>query len=455
MVTGLPAIGFRQAVCSEKINMQKTSETTIVMFAVSNDNGLYYIQGTRQWQTDGSITLTASGLPIRRNVAHISCQYNQASNTSEVVYTGTAGADAVKHLIRDPTTTGWSETSIAFSSPRELRRYRAFVTTVALRDARGRAVGAGFPVEFKAEAMHVVANDAVYRLGNVSPSVIRTDSAGQVVIVAQASESVDPDSRLSLKTPVYNIRIARGDISHEADIQGGQRVVERLRKLDTPEKLAGVKSTTGELIFGNNALGHNKMQFEQSAGLLKELPSLLNSVSGSPPQLGSTNDLLIERGNATPIVANVAASNDSKEHGFLDFVGDAVEWLRDAVKEGFKVVFRVVAKGVKLLLTIGAKIVSFVVENAPDLLSMIGDFLKETLGIDFKKLFKMLGLIFNPEQTKANQEASNWPRRCKRVLISRYGTANRNADPREDAWYGHETAGTANKVQRTERQRSL
>lgn len=404
MVGGLPAIGFRQAVCSEKVNPQNESETSIVMFAVSNDNALYYIQGTRQWSTDGSISLKASGLPIRQNVSHISCQYNQVSNTSDLVYTGTAGADAVKHLIRDPATTAWSETNIAFAAPLELRRYHAFVTTVALRDARGRAIPAGFPIEFKAEAMHVVANDAVYRLGNLTPSIIHTDSQGQVVLVAQASENAEPESRLSLKAPVYSIRIEKGDHSHETQIQGGQRVVEGLQKLDSPEKLASAKSTTGESIFAKGALSQNKTQFEQSAGLLKELPSLLGSVSGSSPQAGTGNEITLGKGNAAAAFAAAADRDSHEEHEFLDCIGDAIEWLRDAVKESFKVVFRAVAQGVKFLLTIGGKVLSFVVETAADLLSAVGDFLKETLGIDFKKFFKMIGLIFDPAKTKANQE---------------------------------------------------
>lgn len=391
-VSGLPKIGFRQVVCSEKVNTKVQTETSIVMFAVSDDNELYYIQGARHWSTDNSIYLTSSGLPIRKNVSCISCQYNQAANSSELVYT-TTEADEVKHLIRDPNTTGWSETNISFPAPTQFKKYHAFVTTISLRNTRGHSLGEGFPVEVSSESMHILANDSSYRLSSFART-LRTDSQGQLVLVAQASDSVESAANLSLKAPVYNVRITRQGSSHSEDIQAGQRVIAGLQKLDSPEKLAGARSTTGEYIFRSDVLQTRRKDFEGSARMLSELPWLLSNISGDQT---STKEIALER-------ENTSADSDDEEQSFLGFIGDAIEWLRSAVKTVAKVVIRVVARGIKFVLTVGTKLLSLVVDTAGQLLSSIGDFLKSTLGINYMEIFKMLGLMFDPAKIKENQK---------------------------------------------------
>jgi hypothetical protein len=91
------------------------------------------------------------------------------------------------------------------------------------------------------------------------------------------------------------------------------------------------------------------------------------------------------------------------------FLGDALEFIRNSIKKVFKVAFKVVFKGIKLILTIAGKIISFVVKTVGPLIQAVGSFLKDTLGIDFGALFKMLGLVFDPAKTKLNQKVRYRP----------------------------------------------
>jgi hypothetical protein len=411
---GLPRISFREVVCSEKVNPDNKLETCITMFAVSNHNDLYYIEGSRKWKVDGSISLASSGLPIRQNVSRVSCQYNAAMNSSELIYTGT-GANEIKHLLRDPHTTCWSESSISFAAPKILNKYHAYVTTISLRCTDGGNVGKDFPVKIKSESMIVLVNDRSYAL-STSAREVRTDVQGQLVVVSQASASLEATEDLNLRAPTYTIEIFREGISHTADIHAGQRVIEGFSNMQSAEKLANARSTTGEAIFENGALQNRQEDFEQSASLLKELPSMLNKVSSQPSDqpsaspselgkeviLGSKQHSTAERSTAVHL-----SNMQSEENSVSKFVGDALEWIKGAVKKAFKVAFKIVLGGIKLLLTIAGKVISFVVDAVGPLIHAVGTFLKDKLGLDFGKLFKMLGLIFDPEKTKQNQDVSS------------------------------------------------
>lgn len=388
-VSGLPKVSFRDVVCSEKVDPQNKQATAITIFAVSEDNDLYYVQGNRRW-SDGFITFSSSGLPIRTNVERISGRYNPATNSSELVYTG-SGVDQVKHLIRDPVTSGWSESSISFSAPNTVLKFSAFVTSISLRDAIGRSVGENFPVQIKADSMHVLANENSYCLSAAAARTIRTDSQGQIVLVSQASsQTCDGGSKkLSLNAPVYNISISRDSVSYAVDVQAGQRVSEKFQGFNTASNLAGARSTTGEAIFGDDALGKHKVAFEQGAGLLKETSKMLQHLSGESSLEAAKTEKEAE-------VAD--------DGGFLEAVGDAVEWLRNTTKKVLKATFKVVMQGIKFVLTIGGKILSFIVKTAGQVLSVVGNFLEDVLGIDFKQMFKMLGILFDPEKTKTNQK---------------------------------------------------
>ena len=162
-VEGLPDTLFTQVVCSELMSSVSTTATAISMFAISGQGELYFVEGQREWAT-GTITLKFSGLPIRANVARVSCQYNAKLHSSELMYAG-AGDDQVGHLLRDPVTKCWSDDVSRFAVPKTITNYRAFVTTLSVKSTTGPPLG-GFSIGVQSQSAIVLINDRSYALGN-------------------------------------------------------------------------------------------------------------------------------------------------------------------------------------------------------------------------------------------------------------------------------------------------
>jgi hypothetical protein len=137
-------ISFKQVVSSEKVDpANPTSQTIITLFAVSDDDELYYIQGIRPFQTN-KITFTASGIPIRDNVDRISTQYNAAKSATELIYLGN-GTNEVFHLWLDSGLT-WQEEQILTRGPSGYIKYYAFITTLTFVTDKGLGVGQDYPL---------------------------------------------------------------------------------------------------------------------------------------------------------------------------------------------------------------------------------------------------------------------------------------------------------------------
>ena len=127
----LPDINFKKVVSAEAIESLETStQTNLTIFAVSEHDELYYIEGTRQIQTN-VIQFQASGIPIRTDVDRISAQYNKKVNASEIIYVGNA-VNEVRHLWKDPVTMLWQEGNIP-SSQVEILKVNALRVHTILR----------------------------------------------------------------------------------------------------------------------------------------------------------------------------------------------------------------------------------------------------------------------------------------------------------------------------------
>ena len=407
-VKGLPQIGYRQVVCSESVDPSNQEQTVFTMFAVSQNNELYYIQGTRQYtRSDGLITLQSSGLPIRANVSRISCQFNAKMNSSELIYVGT-GSNEVKHLLRDPITKCWTENHIQFASPKVMKTYQAFVTTISVTSTDGRDVGKDFPVSITAQSTIVLVNDRSYALSTASTTV-HTNDRGQLVIVSAASES--------LMAPTYSCKITQNGISHVATVHGTQRITNLLSKIQGENGISGAKTTTGAPVFSASDIRGNEDAFKESAQFLTEFPTMLSSVGPTSTNSRAANsaesdsvgkEITLGNGGETAAVA-VSKNDNALFEDMSEFFGDVIDWVRNVAKQTFKVVFKVAFRGIKILLRIAGKVISLVVDAVGPLVKTIGTFLEERLGIDFKKISQWLGLTWDNEKTKANQMVSLRP----------------------------------------------
>lgn len=137
----LPEVPVRQVVVAEY-------DTTIAVFAVSDANELYYLEGTR----GASVTFKWSGLPIRADVALLSVAYNAHALATELMYVDTT-SHAIHHLWRDPVSFVWHEAALTVRAPKgeegkpRTRSFPAYITAISLvNDTTGESVGAGYIV---------------------------------------------------------------------------------------------------------------------------------------------------------------------------------------------------------------------------------------------------------------------------------------------------------------------
>lgn len=139
----LPDISFRQVVAAEY-------GTQILVFAVSEERELYYLEGTRK----SSIVFNYSGFPIRSGVEMLSVAYNTTAGATELMYIE-ATNHAIRHLWRDPVSFAWQEAAISVLSPKEdpsssqkrakTRSFPAYVTAITVvNDTTGEGIGSGY-----------------------------------------------------------------------------------------------------------------------------------------------------------------------------------------------------------------------------------------------------------------------------------------------------------------------
>jgi hypothetical protein len=407
LVDGLQDIRFKQVVCSEAMDQTSNNvQTKLTLFAVSDDDELYFIQGTRQLKGN-QVKLFSSGLPIRSNVQRISCQYNATTDTSELIFV-TGGGNEVKHLLRDPQTTCWSENTVQFASPTALQQFKAYVTTVSITESTGRSVGKDFPAKIKSESSMVLVNDRSYALSKKATN-IRTDHHGQIVIVSAVTDQLDG--------PVYDLEIDNSGVRFSTKIYAAQRVMGILSNIKDVKSLAAAKSSSGEAIFSQDEISSKKAEFEASANLLSNFSTMLSSVDEDTKQI-----VPIGSGNSSDIAVCVEKTADGvctvTDEGWFDkavrlgkeYVGDALEFLRSMVKKVFKFAFKIVGKVVSFVINIGSKVFSFVVSTVGPLVRAVGNFLRDVLGVDFGQLFSWLGLSFDVSKTKAIQKVRVNPR---------------------------------------------
>ena len=352
-----------------------TTATAITMFAISGRGELYFVEGQREWAT-GTITLKSSGLPIRANVTRVSCQYNAKLDSSELIYAGT-GDSQVRYLLRDPVTKSWSDDVIRFPVPKAITKYRAFVTTLSVKSTTGRALG-GFSIGVQSQSAIVLINDRSYALSNSSTEVM-FNNQGQLVIVAA---SVD-----CLAAPTYTFVVTYDKISHVEIVDGGQRVTNILSQITGDNAVSNAKASTSAAVFSTSDIEGKEGDFKESAQFLSKFPSMVKAVSNKSKDNDANQDIEFSNDDQTT-GTTVSAGSSLFLTDVTDFSGDALEWAKNAVKSAFKVVFKIYAKGLRLVLTIAGEVISFKVEAVGPLIEAVGIFLKAKLGIDVEKLFK-------------------------------------------------------------------
>ena len=411
-------------------NFTSASETRIAVLGLSTSNELYFLEGRRTLNAAGEPTVSfpiASGFPIRKGVGHISPMLNSIAASTEILYTSDTGDNCIFHLTRDPHTSLWSETSLRTTVTERTAdpahsskgisnngiQYHAYVTNITFKDRDDDPVPENYAVQLSCEApIFVTINGRSYNLG-VRPQEVLTRSNGQVEIIMRAHGLLGcPRYLLSMteacteaeKAKVYNI-------------QPAQRVIRQLGQIRSASDLKNARQTDGRAVFALDTA--SDQDFESMAGMLKQFPDMMNSVSsGIENEVGAvpeaTDFVIDQNGNLVKYQSKV--SNEEEPSGFekasniiAEAIGDVIEFLGKGFKSILRVVVRVMGPVVKLYLKLQDVVVKFVIKTTVSLLRIVSHFLKETFGLDMSKLCGFLGFLFDIDSIKSIQNVSLLP----------------------------------------------
>ncbi|KAF3931579.1 hypothetical protein ABW19_dt0209250 [Dactylella cylindrospora] len=327
----LPNISFRQLVASEDVDPAKPDEQSkIAIFAVSDENHLYYIEGTRSF-SDRSLNFQASGLPIRTDITHLSARYNSSYGTSELLYAGRE-QNALYFIRREPISGSWAEQRITRKAKTHVR-FDAFVSTMVFSDGKGNPLPVDQPVEIMAEFVNVVINGKSCSLTN-TPTIVYPDENGCVMVAMPAQNR--------LGHPPLTVRF--GSQPYTFKVEPSERVIRLLQKYDSTDKLQNATSPKGEKAFS----GSDKEKVEQAATIVSQFGKMkgaLENPQTAPKDTSEEPSWLQNFGDTV-----------------LSFFGDVIECLKKVVKTGVKIFIKVFGPVIKFAFNIMGKVFVFAVK---------------------------------------------------------------------------------------------
>jgi hypothetical protein len=387
----MPEITFRQVFCKETM-LANPRRYILSLLAVSEDNELYVIDGERDANNFGLPSFQYSGLPIRRDVAQIACHFNKELKSMEYIYTTTRD-NQIYHLTRDSETSTWITTDLQIAGPTSTTKERQYVTTITLSDSEGNPVPEGYPVSLTSEPIFVKINDLSYRLNRNRQTHVMTNSSGQIELVTTAPQRFGVSD-----IDVTLIKFA--EKPYVFSVNMGERVMNVLSSIRSKEDLRNMTSATGQPLLEH--VSDDKL--EVSASLLCNFDALKKSTTSvSILEIESNTTSREEEQTLAAWDGTVASAGPpakSAEYSWvanafnvaLEYVGDAIEFLRTAVKSTVKFVVKTAGSVLKFVLKYGSKILSFVVRNTASLVRSVVGILDNLLGTD---LVEMFGLKFS------------------------------------------------------------
>jgi hypothetical protein len=387
----LKGIGFKQVVVSEAEDLGQDAQSKLAIFAVSDDDCLYFIEGTRDYsEVEITYRFEASGFPIRRGVTHLAARFNALHGTNELLY-ASANDQALFFLRRVPSGTSWVEDKITRRAIQHIK-FDAFVSSIVLTDGYGAALPASHPIFITSESLHAVANGKAYTFSN-QPVSIAPDITGCVLVaVPSANKMSCSPFQVSVKDTA--MQSTNGKV-YSFSVDPAQRIARLLANYDSPEKLRDARSSTGQPVLAG-------MTSEQ----LIEAASLLGQYKVAKQNAGQPSNMLAQ----TLIKSNLEEEDswfDRAIDGVEKFLGDAIEMVKNVVKTGTKLVVRVVGPVVRIVMKMAGKIIQWVVKGSYGLLEVIGSGLELILGYDgLSKFLRALKLVMDPKEIAKTQKVS-------------------------------------------------
>jgi len=361
----LAGIGIKQVVSYEALDKDGPDiQTKLAIFALSDNNELYYVEAWRPYATN-VLRFRTSGLPMASNVARVSTQYNATQDATEVIYLGD-GTDEIYHVAR--TATGWAQNRIMVKHTENVKivRIPSYVTSLTLVSDLGISVGGDYPVLLSSkDLVRVTVNGRSRTIGPTAAPFL-TDGDGRIRIVAVTDSS--------LVGPEYNLTLTKFTGQPRSfPVHSAQRVLRIMAKVDSTGSLANAKSTDGRTVF--NA---SDPKLGDSAALLTNFHSMVSSVDpamatqvlagiGKPNKSGDMSIGYARQSDGSTLT-DVGSWIDEAVEALDHAIADVMAFVRKAVKVVAKFAIKVVGPVVTFFFKIAGKAIKFVAKHAWTLL---------------------------------------------------------------------------------------
>ncbi|RDW58770.1 hypothetical protein BP6252_13246 [Coleophoma cylindrospora] len=384
----LPGVPITAAVCSEQRSSNDPTISKLAIFALSAHGELYFIDGTR---ADGLgvigngrvLTFTYSGIPIRTGVRTMDARVNPRTQFSELLFT-LQGSDDIRHLGRDPVSSLWLENKITIAaSPSasvkpSVIKYSAFLTSLSLTDSKENSVPAGYQVQLSTigEPVHALVNGRAYFLDS-TPQAIAVDDLGCISLVIAANGISCPSLKLALTECV--------SAEHppcELRIEPSQRVLDMLGSITSAQDLRDARDADGKPLLANSKLSDGDI--DEVAKIMGGIPTAVEEMhAGGNNKNTDLSSVGLQSSEEGDILADIG-----------HFLGDVVETVKSAIKTVVKFVVKIVGKVIVIVIRVLAKVYRIVINTVGTVLSCLGSFLEDGLGLDLSGLRKWFAYHF-------------------------------------------------------------
>lgn len=419
-------------VCSENRKDDGTGSSILAIFAISEQDELYFIQGFRNKHGDVP-TFQMSGLPIRTGVAVMSPQYNPQTNACEILYVTNEINSGLRHLIRDPISSLWTDGAVEFrppfGKPAVLAKQAAYLTNIALSDSTGKGVPANYPVAITASpAVHVTCNGRSLLL-NHTPRTVLANEQGHIDLALPPDAGMSC-SQLQLKLiqfPPDNGVVPTANI----EINPAQRVVNIMSTLKDKEAMQQAMGPDGEQVFDNDSMDNVEPLVTRFGDMTKHISS--NRVKDEDEKRAEAREeeernkeadrrareeyekeearkrdqesryrqslVRMERTDAGNWFEIAANAMEEAIEDVNDMVGDLIECVKESVAQVTALALEFAGPLLVMVIRVAGKAFSVEISGICPLLGTIFGVLKDILKNTFPKLYAYLQLLFDGELT--------------------------------------------------------
>ncbi|KAL6705341.1 hypothetical protein ACN47E_007151 [Coniothyrium glycines] len=384
----LKSVSFKQVVVSEAEDPDQEWHSKLAIFAVSDENYLYFIEGTRDFSNpELKYSFEASGMPIRKGVTHLAARFNASHGTNELLYASSED-NALFFLRRVPSGTSWVEDKITQRALQHLR-IDAFVTTMIWTDGYEDVLPSDYEISITADSLHAVVNGKGCTL-STQPVLANPDETGCILVaVPSASKTSCSPFQVSLKDTTKPKSECK---THMFSVDPSQRTSRLLSTLDDPEKLRNAKLSTGQPAL----VGMSPDQLKDAASMLRTFKTAKKNDGQSSKSSEDAESSSSGEGGSW---------FDDAVDGVEKFLGDAIEMMKNVVKKGVKLFVKVLGPVIWVVLKVAGKIIKWAVKGLFALLEVVGAGLELIFGWEgFSKFLKTLKLSVDPKEIAKTQK---------------------------------------------------